>query len=1508
MSSNEEDDARPTEVTSTANEQVAASELSNPEETAKETKATSAKIGNVEVPSNFFADDLARQFGPVEDKQEGNSEEEKKFKESLQIPTLASITLPSIAEPLHFLSEDKRCLALNSKAADGQPIKTTLGPEALFKVVNASYRSAEVMIDLKYKTQMIAYHLGTIHLSFSGLVDGAKPLAGKVDVKEDETIDSDEIWFCHLPMKCGSVHITLSQPACIELISKVPEAAGPVLSLFEIYGKLQVSHKTHSDEPAIITCRFGNTSFAADIAERIGQGYSHESDLHSIYTELFSKAPKSRLLTKDRFATLTDERPEPPMVLFHTPMNRKISLGYSTYLDHQHQVQQAELLAGKVLNAVAFRLPNMSKNKVQVGHIFAIRDTKCLGLIPSIGSSVQIEVQLKHTMKAADKKDIPIDEQRRRAVDHVHEGIKNLKGQARPLYYLAKYVDQIVKPASTKGKGDRDKVVMALSMLFLEGEPKFIKQDAGDDQPIPEETPREQLDRVADYIQTDKHWDKFFRMPDTSAFDGFLKWSGQRIAVPEALSGLAGPVFYAELPLHPKWPKGVPNWPRVDYPDLQLIDLQETLQATVAKLDLKKQFKVRIEQKLSDRTLDTRLEGISKFDSEPAIEMLSRWHLNLEPEQPLQDFFQFFPFAAKVLAAFDTGNETNDDDVKTFVKRLKSLDADQLAAFRALKVTPGGVWILQGCPGSGKTRLCLLILALASWSLVDEKLLVRPEPVIEVTPPSDFHDANSKQDSTQDDAPPANDTDVGSNQEERSTQNDASAAKHTHGSDNDDAANYVLDSTDGWDVPDLTSVANAAQDEPKLISPQILIIVGRNSQGDDVATQVDQLCGGKVMVTRTNTMIKEDKRVSKTGLPAPPGFDTPIFDLINMTEALVALEELSSQVKADKAKSRLHGGNLVLGERVKMRIATDPEYAELAEWYASRHANPDSFEANKAHFHTQAKDATAKCIRETGIMVCTPVAARSLKNHFPEDFRPVIILFEETGRLTEPDLMSAIALYPSAIFQVFSGDHLQLGPHVYSLPTNIFGEQLAQSLLERAVKAGFPILELNTNWRSHHGIEGLSSDMAYGGKMISAYLKDLKVPQADIVHRFIESIGQRGIKPKGNIFLYNVKGDEEFQEGTSYSNAAHAAVAADLVSRLFRYGVCSELPTATIDGKRARILVMSPYKSQTTRLQWAIGGLSKTEYCPSLVDVRTVDTAMGDTCDIAILDLTRSAKCGFTKDIPLLNVGVSRAKYGLFVIGNGNLMKKSAGLSNIWSWCDDSDAIFPIFEGKLPGTCRTCYGASHGTRNGRDEACRAVLKCENCGQCHHARNCRAKLQNPMSETLTLRECVGLNLREEQEDSAAHKVQEGQVQQAPTAAQRRDQIAAGFASSFKDFSLAMDDVEIQRILIEGFKAKSIKDTSHDAEATSKGKGKVGKNNKTTEQPKQDDKHPKQDDKHPKQDDNDSCPSTETGWGAFVGRDMNIDDFPVYDSSVPMVLGGPSLNSPEEEGGSDHSSSD
>lgn len=60
--------------------------------------------------------------------------------------------------------------------------------------------------------------------------------------------------------------------------------------------------------------------------------------LASRYTELFSKSPKSHLLAKDGFASLEATEPEPPTSYFFNEINRKVALGYGSFLDHEYEV------------------------------------------------------------------------------------------------------------------------------------------------------------------------------------------------------------------------------------------------------------------------------------------------------------------------------------------------------------------------------------------------------------------------------------------------------------------------------------------------------------------------------------------------------------------------------------------------------------------------------------------------------------------------------------------------------------------------------------------------------------------------------------------------------------------------------------------------------------------------------------------------------------------------------------------------------------------------------------------------------------------------------------------------------------------------------------------------------------------------------------------------------------------------------------------------------------------
>lgn len=503
-------------------------------------------------------------------------------------------------------------------------------------------------------------------------------------------------------------------------------------------------------------------------------------------------------------------------------------------------------------------------------------------------------------------------------------------------------------------------------------------------------------------------------------------------------------------------------------------------------------------------------------------------------------------------------------------------------------------------------------------------------------------------------------------------------------------------------------------------------------------------------------------------------------------------------VKDAKAKPRLYGGNLSLSERVRLRLAKDDRFAELREAMEARMEDPDLWEMNKDQWSEQINEAIRLCVMDTHVMVATPVAARRLATKFPSEFKPAVILVEEAGRMTEPDVMSLLGHFPGAVYAVVSGDFRQIGPHVFSRMAhkkkktatetsdinatdcdedapfiNHWGTQMGTSILDRTHKTGSKVHELNTNWRSHFGVEILPSTLAYGGRMISGYGNTEIPPEATLAHRFIHGFAP---KARHNVMFIDIKNDKEAQEGPSVSNPQHATFIASLVASIFEAGLCKSVPVGNESGKRARILVMSPYSAQVCRLNWAIGALSRAEYVPELVDVRTVDAAMGDTADVAILDLTRSKDVGFTNDLAQLNMGLTRARYAQFIIGNSKVAAKAPNIKKILTWCTSSDAVCTIRDRQVPGDCNTCYGPAH------KKACREKLTCKNCGQSHYARNCRASIKKPMTKDLSIEDCPGLTTDATEEASDSKNPEKpsnskGPVQQVlESAAQRRDKAA------------------------------------------------------------------------------------------------------------------------------------
>jgi hypothetical protein len=139
---------------------------------------------------------------------------------------------------------------------------------------------------------------------------------------------------------------------------------------------------------------------------------------------------------------------------------------------------------------------------------------------------------------------------------------------------------------------------------------------------------------------------------------------------------------------------------------------------------------------------------------------------------------------------------------------------------------------------------------------------------------------------------------------------------------------------------------------------------------------------------------------------------------------------------------------------------------------------------------------------------------------------------------------------------------------------------------------------------------------------------------------------------KNQCFFYNCVGNEEISaSGTSYLNRAEASVCEQIVSFFLKAGV-----------NPPQIGVITPYEGQrsfSVNLMRRTGSLRPELY--EEIEVASVDSFQGREKDIIILSCVRSNEhqgIGFLNDPRRLNVALTRAKYGLVVLGNPKVLSK----------------------------------------------------------------------------------------------------------------------------------------------------------------------------------------------------------------------------------------------------------
>ncbi|KAF7128128.1 hypothetical protein RHSIM_Rhsim11G0009100 [Rhododendron simsii] len=267
------------------------------------------------------------------------------------------------------------------------------------------------------------------------------------------------------------------------------------------------------------------------------------------------------------------------------------------------------------------------------------------------------------------------------------------------------------------------------------------------------------------------------------------------------------------------------------------------------------------------------------------------------------------------------------------------------------------------------------------------------------------------------------------------------------------------------------------------------------------------------------------------------------------------------------------------------------------------------------------KRATEREISQSAdVICCTCVSAGDPRLTILDSARSVLI--DESTQSTEPECLMPLVLGAKQV--VLVRDHCQLGPVIMCKKAARAG--LARSLFERLVLLGVKPIRLQVQYRMHPALSEFPSNSFYEGTLQNGVtINERQSPGIDFPWPM----------PNRPMFFYVQMGQEEISaSGTSYLNRTEAS----------------------------NIGVITPYEGQRVYIVNYMsrnGALRQQLY--KEIEVASVDSFQGREKDYIILSCVRSNEhqgIGFLNDPRRLNVALTRARYGIVILGNPKVLSK----------------------------------------------------------------------------------------------------------------------------------------------------------------------------------------------------------------------------------------------------------
>lgn len=250
------------------------------------------------------------------------------------------------------------------------------------------------------------------------------------------------------------------------------------------------------------------------------------------------------------------------------------------------------------------------------------------------------------------------------------------------------------------------------------------------------------------------------------------------------------------------------------------------------------------------------------------------------------------------------------------------------------------------------------------------------------------------------------------------------------------------------------------------------------------------------------------------------------------------------------------------------------------------------------------------------------------------------VLVDESTQATEPECLIPIVKGTKQL--VLVGDHCQLSSVVMCKKAALAG--LCQSMFERLVLLGVRPVRLQVQYRMHPVLSEFPSNTFYEGTLQNGITIEDRTPADPLTFPWP--------RPGKPMMFYYCTGQEEISaSGTSYLNRAEASMCEKIVTLLLRAGTTP-----------SQIGVITPYEGQrafVVNTMQRSGSLKSQLYAD--IEVLSVDSFQGREKDYIILSCVRSNEhqgIGFLNDPRRLNVALTRAKYGVIILGNARVLAK----------------------------------------------------------------------------------------------------------------------------------------------------------------------------------------------------------------------------------------------------------